>query len=188
MTKRDISAKGRRPANDPERREKIIAATLETIARVGVADTTHRRIAETAGLPLGSLTYYFSGLDDIIAAAFRQLSVQVSDHLMQIMADAADKQQARVALVDYLCDDGPVRSTDLTLSFELYAYASRRPLLKTIMLDWMAASRRALQQHFTADEANALDAMIEGVTIHNSINPRMLDREHIRLIVERLSA
>lgn len=187
MTREKALAKSRRPANDPERREKIITAALETIGRVGVADTTHRRIAETAGLPLGSLTYYFSGLDDIIAAAFRQLSVQVSDHLMQIMVAAPDQAAARTALVDYLCDDGPVRTMDLILSFELYAYASRRPLLKTVMLDWMAASRRALQLHFTVQQANALDAMIEGITIHNAMNPKMLDQQHIRLIVERLS-
>jgi TetR/AcrR family transcriptional regulator, regulator of biofilm formation and stress response len=111
----------------------------------------------------------------------------VSDHLMQIMVDAQDQIAARAALVDYLCDDGPVRTMDLILSFELYAYASRRPLLKTIMLDWMAASRRALQRHFTVQQANALDAMIEGITIHNAMNPKMLDRQDIRLIVERLS-
>ncbi|MNU03748.1 hypothetical protein D3C72_2478860 [compost metagenome] len=55
------------------------------------------------------------------------------------------------------------------------------------MLDWMAASRRALQLHFTVQQANALDAMIEGITIHNAMNPKMLDQQHIRLIVERLS-
>lgn len=179
--------RSRRAANDPERREKIIAAARQTIARLGVADTTHRRIAETAGLPLGSLTYYFSGLDEIIAAAFEQLAEEVSGRFLAVMAAAENREAAREALVSYLCDDAPDKSDDMIVIYELYAYASRRTLLKTIMLNWMAASRRALEQHFTPEEARALDAMIEGITIHNATNPKLLDRADIARIVETLT-
>ena len=43
--------------NDPARRQRIIDATLAVIADHGTAATTHRRIAETAQVPLGSVTY-----------------------------------------------------------------------------------------------------------------------------------
>ena len=51
----------RRP-NDPQRRERILQATLDTIAAHGIHAVTHRKIATCANVPLGSLTYYFKPL------------------------------------------------------------------------------------------------------------------------------
>src|SRR5687768_15836729 len=58
---------------DPEaRRQQIIKAAVRVIAEVGVGNVTHRRIAALAGVPLGSTTYYFPTLDDLVAAALRE--------------------------------------------------------------------------------------------------------------------
>ena len=43
-----------RRANDPQRREKIIQATLEAVKLYGIHAVTHRKIATLAGVPLGS--------------------------------------------------------------------------------------------------------------------------------------
>lgn len=51
-----------RRANDPQRREKIIQATLEAVKLYGIHAVTHRKIATLAGVPLGSMTYYFQEL------------------------------------------------------------------------------------------------------------------------------
>lgn len=45
-----------RRANDPQRREKIIQATLEAVKLYGIHAVTHRKIATLAGVPLGSMT------------------------------------------------------------------------------------------------------------------------------------
>ena len=45
--------------NDPERRARILRATLEIIGSEGVHAASYRRIAAQAGVPLGSATYYF---------------------------------------------------------------------------------------------------------------------------------
>lgn len=44
-----------RRANDPQRREKIIQATLEAVKLYGIHAVTHRKIATLAGVPLGSI-------------------------------------------------------------------------------------------------------------------------------------
>ncbi|MBB4351716.1 TetR/AcrR family transcriptional regulator [Aliirhizobium cellulosilyticum] len=178
----------RRPPNDPNRRGRIIEAALETIAKVGVADTSHRRIAEAAGVPLGSLTYYFGGLDDIIGEAFRLLSRQVSGRFTEALCIAEDRQQAAVAIVSFLSESSEQKRIEMILSFELYAYSSRRPALKPIMLDWMAASRRALEMHFSTSQAKALDAMIEGITIHNATSPNLITPAEIEELVSKLIA
>lgn len=58
-----------RRANDPQRREKIIQATLEAVKLYGIHAVTHRKIATLAGVPLGSMTYYFSGIDELLLEA-----------------------------------------------------------------------------------------------------------------------
>lgn len=51
----------------------------------------------------------------------------------------------------------------------------------------MAKSRAALERHFAPETAKALDAMIEGLTIHRSVDPQPADRAQVRAIVERLA-
>ncbi len=63
----------RRP-NDPQRRERILQATLDTIAAHGIHAVTHRKIATCANVPLGSLTYYFSGIEALIGSCRSEVS------------------------------------------------------------------------------------------------------------------
>ena len=63
-----------RRANDPQRREKIIQATLEAVKLYGIHAVTHRKIATLAGVPLGSMTYYFSGIDELLLEAFSRFT------------------------------------------------------------------------------------------------------------------
>jgi TetR/AcrR family transcriptional regulator, regulator of biofilm formation and stress response len=41
---------------DPSRRNRIIDACLDLISQNGVAGTTHRKVADAADVPLGSMT------------------------------------------------------------------------------------------------------------------------------------
>lgn len=51
------------------RREAIVAAAADLLAREGVDALTHRAAAREAGVPLGSTTYYFADRDELVAAA-----------------------------------------------------------------------------------------------------------------------
>ena len=48
------------------RREQILEAALRVIGRSGRQAVTHRAVAEEAGVPLGSTTYYFDSRDDLL--------------------------------------------------------------------------------------------------------------------------
>lgn len=62
---------------DPQRRERILAATLDHIADEGVAGVSHRKIAARADVPLGSMTYHFSGIDELLREAFTRFADQI---------------------------------------------------------------------------------------------------------------
>ncbi|MGA1805301.1 TetR/AcrR family transcriptional regulator [Rhizobium sp. HT1-10] len=181
------SEKSRRRPNDPGRRDRIISAALLTIARLGVSDTNHRSIAEEAGVPLGSLTYYFSGLDEIFGEAFSKFAKSVSGRLYEVLSNARNREEAKIAVVDFLADETEHKEQEMVLSFELYAYASRRTFFKGIMLEWLEASRRALELHFTPAEARSIDAIIEGVTIHNATSPHLISRDEMQDMIDKLA-
>lgn len=49
---------------------RILEATLAVITRDGMRGVRHRAVAQEAGVALGSTTYYFKSIDDLIASAF----------------------------------------------------------------------------------------------------------------------
>lgn len=73
---------------DPQRRERIIAATLDHIAEEGVAGVSHRKIAMRADVPLGSMTYHFAGIDDLLREAFKRFADQIVAVFERHLADA----------------------------------------------------------------------------------------------------
>ena len=53
-------------------RAKVLAATIDLIYELGLCGITHRKIAERAGVPLGTTTYHFESLTQLIELAIRQ--------------------------------------------------------------------------------------------------------------------
>lgn len=91
----------RRP-NDPQRRERILQATLDTIAIHGIHAVTHRKIATCAGVPLGSLTYYFSGIEALVEEAFSLFTGQMSAQYQQFFADVHSREEACDAIAELI--------------------------------------------------------------------------------------
>jgi DNA-binding transcriptional regulator YbjK len=172
---------------DPGRRERLIEAALDVIAESGVAGTTHRRIAAAADVPLGSMTYHFDGIDEVLALAFTRLADTVADQFDARMASATDRTGAADAVVDLIATDLLGSSRDLVLSYELYTAAVRNPALRHVTQGWMERSRRALERHFDPATARALDALIEGLVLHSALSTAPMTTEEIRAAVHRMT-
>ncbi|MCT8003890.1 TetR family transcriptional regulator [Sphingomonas sanguinis] len=180
-------AGGRSRQNDPDRRQRIVTATLDVLAEQGVSGTTHRRIAAVAGVPLGSVTYYFATLEELLMAAFTQLAEESSNAFRARLAQAEDVAGARDAIIDIIAGSVWAEPRTLLLSYELYAFAARHPSVSSVMQGWMNNSRAALERFFDPLTSRALDALVEGIGIHNSIDPQPLDRQAIAAIVHRIA-
>ncbi|MEU9382893.1 TetR family transcriptional regulator, partial [Streptomyces sp. NPDC048279] len=57
---------------DPDRRQRIIEAAIRVVGEKGLAGLSHRSVAAAADVPLGSTTYHFTTLDELMVAALRQ--------------------------------------------------------------------------------------------------------------------
>ncbi len=113
----------RRP-NDPQRRERILQATLDTIAAHGVHAVTHRKIATCANVPLGSLTYYFSGIEALIEEAFSLFTAEMSAHYQQGFVGVTNQEQACDAIAELIFSAQVTTARNMKLMYQLYAFAA----------------------------------------------------------------
>ncbi|MFF5986674.1 TetR/AcrR family transcriptional regulator [Prauserella flavalba] len=172
---------------DPGRRDKIIDACLDVVAESGVAGVSHRKVAAAADVPLGSMTYHFSGMDELLREAFTRFALGVSDRFDQRLATAGDLTAARRAVVELITRDVFADQRDLVLTHELYVLAARDPAYRAITNAWMARSRQALQRHFDPLTARLIDALIEGLTIHRALDTEPHDPATVATAVERIT-
>jgi DNA-binding transcriptional regulator YbjK len=135
-----------------ERRQRIIRAAHELIPAVGVQGLTHRLIADRAGVPLGSTTYYFATLAELVDAAL----TNATDVTTACLRDWGERLQASADVPVTLAElvEEWVEDRDQLVTWnELYAAAGHRPdLLTAYAVDRQAA-------HDTA-------AFVDGVVMH----------------------
>ncbi|GAA3428890.1 TetR/AcrR family transcriptional regulator [Streptosporangium sandarakinum] len=176
----------RRPRrHDPGRRDRLIDAALTVIAERGVAATTHREIARVADVPLGSMTYHFTSLEEVLAEAFTRHAESVARVFDERLSAAPDREAAIEAVIALVADDLLGSRHDLVLSVELYVAAARNPTLRAVTQSWMTRSRQALERHFDATTARELDALIEGLVLHSALSTDPMTPEQIRHAVHR---
>lgn len=177
---------------DPERKQRIIDACLDVIAERGVTGTSHRVVAAAAHVPLGSMTYYFDGMADLLHQAFEQFAQQAIDQFGRRIDGASTASQACEAIAVHIEGDLLRTQRDLNLNLELYTLAARDPAYRDIGERWMAASRAQYERFFDHETAVLLDAMVEGLTLHRALGNVARDpaiiREGIRRIVARETA
>lgn len=125
-----------RTARGAERKQRIARAVIGVIAEHGIEGLTHRRVAAAADVPLGSTTYYFATLDDLLIAG-------LADAAERNIADVrawANRTASDTPLVDRLVGfiqflTGP-RRAEYAAAYEVYLAAIRRPALRPVARQW----------------------------------------------------
>src|SRR3954453_4527359 len=85
------------------RREEILEATLQVIGRSGREAVTHRAVAEEAGVPLGSTTYYFDSRDDLLGQALEYVARSEAERYAELGRELLKAKSPR-KLADMLMD------------------------------------------------------------------------------------
>lgn len=171
--------------HDPERRDRIIDAAIDSIADDGVAGTSHRRVAQRADVPLGSMTYHFTDMDDLLGEALGRFAQAMSARFEARIAATASADEAAAAVVETITglhED----QRELVLTMELYTLAARKPAFRASTDAWMARSRATLERWFDRETARQLDALIEGLSIHRALDPAPMSRATVADAVDRI--
>ena len=161
------------------RRDLLIDAALDVIAEHGVAGTTHRRVASAAAVPLGSTTYYFADLHDLLGAAFGRFADQISERFESRLTRARTVEEVITEITDFVLYDFD-DPRELALSYEFYAYAIRRPKIGDMVEAWFARSQQALARFYDPDTARLVDTFIEGLFTYRGLARKFADGAEIR--------
>jgi DNA-binding transcriptional regulator YbjK len=155
---------------DPGRSERIIAATLDVVAEHGVSGTTYRRVATRADVPLGSVSYHFESMHDLLLKAFRRF---VSEHLARLetgLNGTQNLEQAAEAVVRIIHEDAEANPPrHLALAREFQAFALREPSSREISRSWLQSATAVLEHHFDPMTAVLVGLLMEGLTLRECI-------------------
>jgi DNA-binding transcriptional regulator YbjK len=170
---------------DPERKSRIIDAAIDVIAEHGVAGTTSRRIAAAADVPLGSLTYHFTNLEDLLTQAFQRFAEGISPRYEARFADVRDLAGFVDAVTTLISGDADQDPREWAVSYELYLAALRDQALRNVTESWMRRSRSVLERFVDPVTARGVDALIEGLVMHIMLATTKFSRAETRTIVAR---
>jgi DNA-binding transcriptional regulator YbjK len=148
---------------DPERPLRIALAALQVVADKGVEGLTHRAVAAVAGIPLGSTTYHFRTLDDLLAAAIVEAKKATDAELVAWADSLGPDTDLASAVTDYVMHALTQRWGPLVVEHELYMAALRRPQLRALSREWDEAFPAVLSKHTDADVAETVAMVVDGM-------------------------
>jgi DNA-binding transcriptional regulator YbjK len=127
------------------RRFALVCAAGELLCEGGFQAVTHRAVAERAGLPLASTTYYFTSLDELIEAAVEHLGTAEVAELRERVQALPRRRRGAEAAADLLVDllAGEPNREQLISRYERYIACARHPAMRGV-------ERRLLQTRVEA--------------------------------------
>lgn len=170
---------------DPDRPHRIALAALEVVAGKGVEGLTHRAVAAVAGIPLGSTTYHFATLDDLLAAAIVEAKKATENDLEVWAGELGPDIDLASAVADYVMDSLTHHWGRLVVEHELYMAALRRPKLRSLSREWDEAFLTALHGHTDAVTAQVVEMVVDGLFIKAVIHG-MPSRDEVEAVLRRL--
>ena len=168
-----------------QRREALLRATIQLLGEAGVKSVTHRAVAERAGVPLASTTYYFESVQQLVEEA---LKLHVAERVAELGAMAQLALSAGVSPHDIaerlaevlVAAPGPI----LAAQYQLYLDAGRNPALQPAVAEALAAFEGLATDVMTAlgardpvGAAEAVVALLDGFALHRLARPRDPARE-----------
>jgi DNA-binding transcriptional regulator YbjK len=179
---------GQSPRQDRSRRrhDALLRAAIELLGESGAKSVTHRAVAERAGLPLASTTYYFRSVHQLIEEA---LKLHVAERVAELQGMAA----AALGVTGASAQDIAERLADvlaaaptpiLVAQYQMYLEAGRNPGLQPAVAEALAAFEglaaavlAALGARDAESTAEAFVALLDGFALHRVARPRDPSRE-----------
>ncbi|WP_037897289.1 TetR/AcrR family transcriptional regulator [Streptomyces sp. NRRL S-920] len=171
---------------DPERRQRIIDAALRVVGEKGIGGLSHRSAAAEADVPLGSTTYHFKTLDELLVAALRQANEGFAKMVAASGAFEDPRADLAAELAGLLGDWLAGERTGVELEYELYLAALRRPVLRPVAAEWCQGLTGVLAPRTDPVTARALVALMDGICLQVLLTGGTYDEAYAREMLGRL--
>ena len=152
------------------RRQLLAEAAGALLMQHGHEAVRHRAVAQLAGPPLASTTYYFSSLTDLLAAAVVYTcevdAREMTDRCMALPVQSRGARDTAAALAQVFVGDGS--SSRLATRYELFVLAARHPeLVDTIMARQDQVEHIAAEVLARSQRTNAPDGVRRLIAFEN---------------------
>ncbi|MFE5482887.1 TetR/AcrR family transcriptional regulator [Streptomyces sp. NPDC056527] len=174
--------------HDPERRQRIVDAALRVVGTRGIEGLSHRTVAAEADVPLGSTTYHFASLDELLVAALRQANEGFGRELRESGALADPGTDLAAELARHMGEWIAGERTGVELEYELYLAALRRPALRPVAAEWTDAVAEVLSRRTDPVTARALVALMDGICLQVLLTGTEYDEGYAREMLSRVLA
>ncbi|WP_235319650.1 TetR family transcriptional regulator [Pectobacterium fontis] len=163
----------------------IVDAATNIIKRDGIRALTHRAVAHEAQVPLGSTTYHFNSLDDMLNAVMRSAITLFRDDMFSWFLERRYDDPCDV-LTDFVMR-GIEDIDELAREYELFTAAISRPSLRPIALEWSDTVVAIIKVVAPDNAALPLGTLLNGFFIRALLekHERTLPRE---LVYQSVSA
>jgi DNA-binding transcriptional regulator YbjK len=148
------------------RRQALVEAAAALLVEGGFDAVRHRAVAERAGLPLASTTYYFESLDELVTAAVEHHGRAELARGRQCLAELAAQERSPDTLVELVLELllGPESDSDaesVLLRYERLVATGRRPYLRELTRALGAELRGLIREIFHRSGAEVDDRRVE---------------------------
>lgn len=164
------------------RRQALVEAASGLFAEGGFDAVRHRAVAERAGLPLASTTYYFDSLDELITAAVefhgRSELALFRQRLSEIREQMTDDELVEFVL-DLLIGESMTELEAVLLRYERLVATGRRPYLRPVMRVLSTELRELIAdviartgRDIDSDGVEEMMAIVDGSVVNSFIELR----------------
>lgn len=183
------------------RREQLAEAAWRVIRREGIEGVSVRRVADEAGISLGSLRHYFVTQSELLAFSMRLVSDRVTHRVENLVYNGEPRQYVEQLIGELLPLDEERRAEcEVWLAFigRAIADSSIHALSLEVHDRLYEGIRRIIELCAVHDmlpqgvdielEAKRLHALIDGLVVHGVTRSERLDAKEItRVIVYHLN-
>lgn len=187
---------GRRTASKEERRQQLIKATIKSVAKRGLAETTMADVTREAGLSLGIINLHFQSKHKLLEETLRYLSEEYEYACQTALAKAGPSPaQKLAALVELDFSPKVCDRRKLAVWFAYWGEAKSRPTYLQLCAGKdhryeeivTALCQELIDQGASAgstasDVAIGLSALVNGLWLDLLMTPEVSDRESCRKI------
>lgn len=131
------------------RRQDLIRGTIQSVARLGYANSTVQSICEAAGLSRGLIGHYFKGKDELLLEAFRHMTAEADEAMRTAIRAVGDDPLQRLMA----CVGTTFRfqeTTEPSVGFAFWAVARWNPEMLRLHRRLWRRYRRWVERMMTA--------------------------------------
>lgn len=180
------------------RKEQLAEAAWKVIRREGLDKLSVRRVADEAGISLGSLRHYFETQAELLTFSMRLLSKRVNERIQQLTFTEDMRRNMELVIAELLpldeertaeaelwlvfagkaISDPAIRELSLEVHDELYAGFRS-------MIDSLIKLNLAKDEIDPEEETKTLHAIVDGLVVHRVMVPERIEAGEMQMVVSR---